>query len=144
MKKIKFAVLCSLSMALFACNSGGSVVDDIQQKSTSIGVSPNQAVLGYSATGCKTISPGGSCNVTLQYNGTGTYSNQLPLLSSSNGYTNTIASNCITPSSANNPTCSFTITANSNTNTNAGQIAVISLGGTDANISLTLGGGMPQ
>lgn len=143
MKKLKFILLGLAGLSLFACNSGGTSSNDVQNKETSGGVTPNFYKLSYSATGCQTISGTGStCSVQINYGGTGTYAGITPTITGLNGYTTNISTQCIQISSdttyANNP-CYVTITNTGVSSSNA-QTATINLN--DQKISFIVGGGL--
>ncbi|MDD3266291.1 MAG: hypothetical protein PHC75_03830 [Burkholderiales bacterium] len=147
MKILKILLISVGALSLFACNNGDSVGSDIQQQTTSGGTVPNTYQLAYRATGCQTIaSNGGTCTVVLNYGGNGNYGNLLPTFASGmTGYTNNMSSACTQPSGSstyNNNPCTITITSNSGTNTGNKQNPVINLGGTNANVSFNLGGGL--
>lgn len=145
MKKLKFILLGLAGLSLFACNSGSTnSTSDVQTYAAGSGSAlTNQWELSYRATGCRTMTGYNStCQVQINYGGTGTYSGALPLITGLNGYSNNTNIQCTAGASAttykNNP-CTVTIT-NTGANSSTAQTATINLN--DQKISFIVGGGL--
>lgn len=144
MKKLKFILLGLAGLSLFACNSGSTNSTSDVQTSTNAGNSGvNAWELSYQANGCRTMTGYNStCQVQINYGGTGTYNGALPVMTGLNGYSNNTNIQCTEGASSttykNNP-CTVTIT-NTGASSSTAQTAVITLN--NKILSFTVGGGL--
>lgn len=127
------------TLLLVACNNGGTTSSDVQTGGPStVGTNPNTfTISSLTATGCKSISTSGNCNVSVTYTGNGTYSGPLTLNALS-GYTSTV-STCLNPTNIAN-TCTFTINNTGGSVSTALPVTIYS-NGQSLGISLFVVGG---
>lgn len=145
MKKI--LGLIAATFVLNACGSGGSgSTSDVQTGSVNIvNGSSTFNINSFTATGCRTIPANGTCTLQLSnYTGSNLFAGPLTL-STLNGYTSNIATQCNSANSLVANGCIITITNTSGSVSTAQSFGVIANGNLSSLPSpllLTIGGGI--
>ncbi|MEN9947045.1 MAG: hypothetical protein RLZZ293_1431 [Pseudomonadota bacterium] len=147
MKKSSQSLIASLvlSFGLVACNAGSNTnSSDVQSNSNAIA---NEYSYDFTATGCKTITAGGTCSLTIRYMGNTNYSGNLGITLPS-GYSSASTPTTCTISSTSylndiKTTCNFTITASSNAPVNTANSVILTIASQNIESNLfTIGGGL--
>ncbi len=135
MKNInKLLTLLMTSMIITACNGGssGGGSADVQNGDGSASLNGSTITYNYTATGCKTIQIGNSCNVSLTYQTSGGSIYNGPLYmrtyntsyEQTSGFVSNVSSACPNASTA-LQSCNFTITATESASTTTQAVALI-------------------